>query len=1082
MKAKHTTKGAISLLLSLLMVISMITVGIVSAASAENDLAEVGAVSDIAEEGAELDVAEEGASEMEVYFTKPSGWNAVKLHYWGGSSSSSWPGVDMTYKYTNDFKEAVYYKTIPANTTGIIFNNGSGTQSQDITVTGKQVVAYYMEGTTAKSWTDIPAPSGGGGTTPTAPPVTGDKIRLAVADSTDDRWLGNDDAQFKVKINGAYTDMTKSVDVASGLKVWYADVAAIGAGTQIVFDRISAIDPSNVFNSFATNYVANSPLYVVSGKGGDTITPSTMLDIPDGSATNFGYGIWVDAKGDGNTKDFIKIYAADFKNDTTYHLYLPAFVDTTALKVYTNFPSCTINGTAVTKGQVNTLNIPLTSVEKDVSISFKRNTAGSVHNGTLHIMRSGAAAMFMTTKMELYSGLTAAYAADEHGNADYAGVASYKSLVNTKGDYLFYDKTGKVLNSKDKTTGELLTGLKKIKGRGNSSFEASMRLYGKYAYNITLNDKAKLIDGCESSKKYCLLANNADESLMRNTTVFGIADAIGMPYTPNTRLIDLYDNGNYLGAYIITEKVEYGKSTLIPTAKSLDKANEDILAAGKGINYDNLKQTTATYTAKSGNTYRYCYSYNPSGAAYEFDGTTVTIGEGEKAETYTLDDTLMHKYDFLLEHEIDARYEAEATWFISNRTKQAVVPKYPEFATKKEVQWMIDQYDAMETAAYANNYASFASVADADSFASVYLIQELTMNLDAAATSYYILGGGSYDKLLAAPLWDYDWAVGAYNGKKLTVSGEVDVSDVNKVFVKNKSVKIDSTDSRTQGVYNLQAKLCQNTSFWNGCKRIWTNQFVPVLADFLDEKPTTESFSGVIINEYLPAFTAAQYMNESRWGLLAKVYSDPDSYWGTRSTARYRIGSYNFGIGSSKVPDGAAFGYQNTVYYINDWLYKRELYMSNSMGLYDTSMIETEPPTEKPTEKPTEPPTEKLTEKPTEKPTQAPTDPPTDPPTEPPTEKPTEKPTEAPTQPPTEEYDPRFQYRLGDTDGDGEVTIMDATAIQRLLADYTYEDYVRMVWRSIITGDNLNIMDATAIQRFIADYENVYGIGEITDY
>ena len=44
-------------------------------------------------------------------------------------------------------------------------------------------------------------------------------------------------------------------------------------------------------------------------------------------------------------------------------------------------------------------------------------------------------------------------------------------------------------------------------------------------------------------------------------------------------------------------------------------------------------------------------------------------------------------------------------------------------------------------------------------------------------------------------------------------------------------------------------------------------------------------------------------------------------------------------------------------------------------------------------------------------------------PTEPPAEKPTEKPT-----------DPSLKYKLGDTDGDGKVTILDATSIQRFLA------------------------------------------------
>lgn len=1057
MKAKLASKSVVSVILALLMVISMITVGIVSATSAQ------------------VDVVESGAAEMEVYFTKPSNWNAVKLHYWGGSSSSSWPGVDMTKKYTNDMGEDVYYKTVPSNTTGIIFNNGSGTQSADLNVAGKAVVAYYWNGSAAVLWPEQPAASGsgtGGDTTPTAAPVTGEKTRLAIADQTDARWLGNDDARFKVVVNNAATDMTKSVDIASGLKVWYADVAKINAGTQITFQRCSAINSANVFNTFTTSYVANSPLYIASGEGGDTITASTMLDMPDGSATNFGYGIWVDTIGNGDTKDFVKIYANDFKNDSTYHLYLPGFVNTSALKVYTNFPSCTINGTAVSKGTAATLNLSMTGTEKTVSISYKRNASGSTHTGSLHVMKSGAAAMFMTTKNELYTGLAAAYAENSDGSANYAGVASYKNTVTTKGDYMFYSEGGKLLNAKDKTTGEVLTGLKKIKGRGNSSFEASMRLYGKYAYNITLNDKAGLIDGCEKSKKYCLLANNADESLMRNTTIFGIADNIGMPYTPNTRLVDVYDNGNYIGAYVITEKVEYGKSTLIPDAKSLDKTNEDILAVGKGIDYDGLKQRTASYTAKSGTTYSYKYSYNPSGAAYEFDNTTVQITDGDTTESYTLSEEYMKSHDFLLEHEITDRYDAEATWFISGRTKQAVVPKYPEFATQKEVQWMIEEYDALETAAFAKNYANVAAVADVDSFAGTYLIQELTMNLDACATSYYILGGGSYDKLLAAPLWDYDWAVGGYNGTRKTVSGQIDVSDYTKTYVKVKSVST-GNDGRNTGTYNLQAQLCQISNFWTDCKRVWTNKFVPALNEYLGDNHT-------LLGYQLPLFKPAVAMNESRWGVLEKNYtgahsSDPGAAtWGTRSTITYKKGSNNFGIGTY-VTSGASKSYDNAVYYLNDWMVKRQNAMSNTMGLYDASLIEPDP-TEAPTEAPTDPPTDAPTAAPTEAPTAAPTEAPTD--------APTEAPTVAPTEAPTQAFDPLFNYYRGDTDGDGKITVMDATMIQRMLASYEDENpnYVKMGLRAQVTGNKLTIMDATAIQRYLAEYDDGHHIGEIDSF
>ena len=1062
MKAKLTSKGVISVILALVMILTMTTVGIVSASSAKTDITDT------------------GASNMEVYFTNNENWGTVKLYYWGGTSQSlEWPGINMPLKYTNDMGEKVHYVTIPRDVTGIIFNNGSGTQTVDISVS-KDVEAFYCDGwdngkVTVKAWPDIPAPAGGGSSAteaPTAPPVTGETTRLAIADDTNDRWLGNDDARFYAYVNNAYTAMTKSVDVASGLKTWYCDVAKINSGTNIQFLRASAIakptqlDINKVgtndginYNKWSASYTAGYPLYKATSD--TSVTASNMLELPDGTVNNFGYGIWVDTKGNADTKDFVKIYAEDFVNNSQYDLYLPAYTDWANLKVYTNFPTLTINGQAVTKGQVNTLDLSANTIERTVNISFKRNTSGSTHSGTLHVVRSGASAMLLTTEQDLYTGLAAAYGANDDGSANYEGVAAYKSIYQGgKGKYVCYDKNGTKLNSDD--------GLKKIKGRGNSTFEASMRLYGKYAMNVTFSEKAPLIEGCASSKKYSLLANNADESLLRNATVYGIADEIGMPYTPNTRLVDLYDNGNYIGAYVLTEKVEYGKNTLIPDAKSADKANEDILAAGKGINYDDgLKQVQATYRTSRGNNYTYQYSCAiDTQKNYEYDGTKVTIGEGEAAEEYTLDEAFMKKYDFLLEHEIETRYSVEPTWFRSDRTGQALVPKYPEFATKKQVEWMIEQYDALEDAAFKNDYARFAQAADATTFADVYLIQELTMNLDAGATSYYILGGKTYPQMVAAPLWDYDWAAGQYNGKKLTVSGEVDVSDWSKVFVKNKSVKIDSKDARTQGIYNLQAKLCQQSGFWTLCKSRWTNKFVPALNNWLGSGKT-------LLGDKLPEYRTAAYINNLRWGVLDANYarahsSKPDEEtWGTRSTYAYRNGSYDFGVGAYHPATEGSKNYDNTVYYLNDWLTKRQGYMTTNMGLYDQSLYvePTEPPTDPPA---TDPPTEKPTEKPTEAPTQAPTDAPTIPPTEPETQAPTT-------------YDHNVSYILGDVDDDETLSIMDATRVQLLMAGFEFENADRMRTRGAV-GDTLSIVDATLIQRKLAGFDDGNDIGAMKTY
>ena len=66
---------------------------------------------------------------------------------------------------------------------------------------------------------------------------------------------------------------------------------------------------------------------------------------------------------------------------------------------------------------------------------------------------------------------------------------------------------------------------------------------------------------------------------------------------------------------------------------------------------------------------------------------------------------------------------------------------------------------------------------------------------------------------------------------------------------------------------------------------------------------------------------------------------------------------------------------------------------------------------------------------------------------------------------------------LGDVDGDSDITIIDATCIQRHLAELTVTSYHEDV--ADADGDSdITIMDATAIQRFVAELPTHDGIGE----
>jgi alpha-amylase len=70
-----------------------------------------------------------GNDDFAVYFdNSSSNWDTVMVHYWGGDSQSTWPGATMSPYY-----EKVYKYVVPDNTTGLVFNNGNGTQTGDFT-------------------------------------------------------------------------------------------------------------------------------------------------------------------------------------------------------------------------------------------------------------------------------------------------------------------------------------------------------------------------------------------------------------------------------------------------------------------------------------------------------------------------------------------------------------------------------------------------------------------------------------------------------------------------------------------------------------------------------------------------------------------------------------------------------------------------------------------------------------------------------------------------------------------------------------------------------------------------------------
>lgn len=92
--------------------------------------------------------------------------------------------------------------------------------------------------------------------------------------------------------------------------------------------------------------------------------------------------------------------------------------------------------------------------------------------------------------------------------------------------------------------------LRSVKGRGNATWE-----WEKKPYGLTLMQDADLL-GMGAAKHWVLLSNVYDDSHIRNKTVYDTAAAFGLSYSPDSRWVNLYLNGEYAGLYLLCEKIE----------------------------------------------------------------------------------------------------------------------------------------------------------------------------------------------------------------------------------------------------------------------------------------------------------------------------------------------------------------------------------------------------------------------------------------------------------------------------------------------------------------------------------------------
>ncbi len=254
---------------------------------------------------------------------------------------------------------------------------------------------------------------------------------------------------------------------------------------------------------------------------------------------------------------------------------------------------------------------------------------------------------------------------------------------------------------KSKEDDEDTPGSMNMKGRGNSSWSSELGI--KKAYQVKFEKKTSIL-GMDKSKKWCLMRDNSD--LYKNALAFRLGDKLEMAYNCEAQFSDVYMNGDYLGTYLITDKIEIGGASVDIT--DLDDAFEE-----NGEVVDENLDLTGGYLLEIDNT--------EDDLQFTASGNKFTIkGPEDLAKTATADGP----YGYIIEKTSDL-------------------------------------FAAIYGDGYLSDGTHFMEHIDMESFAQYFWIQELLGNKDCGSGSTYLYKDSDKvdPKFHAGPMWDHDYTL-----------------------------------------------------------------------------------------------------------------------------------------------------------------------------------------------------------------------------------------------------------------------------------------------------------------------------------
>lgn len=258
-----------------------------------------------------------------------------------------------------------------------------------------------------------------------------------------------------------------------------------------------------------------------------------------------------------------------------------------------------------------------------------------------------------------------------------------------------------------------------IEIRGNYSAGLPQKPYDLELQDVNGNSIDAPLLGMPAESDWLLLANYNDKSFARNVLPFHIFDTMGN-YSIRCRLVDVVLNGQYDGIYLLSEKIKRDSNRIDISKLEPNETTGQDLTGGYIIKIDYWDNSNS-----------WQLNYHPIGYP-------------------NLDIHMVYYY-----------------------------PK-PEEIVPEQKAYIQDFVDQFETALYGSNFddpsQGYRKYINVSSFIDYFIISEVTRNVDGYKKSRYFYkdkdhADGTFRKLKAGPVWDFDWALkdmwsGAENGSE----------------------------------------------------------------------------------------------------------------------------------------------------------------------------------------------------------------------------------------------------------------------------------------------------------------------------